>query len=62
MLHQYKNIIESAWENRDLLKNPDVINTIKAIIDKLDNGLIRVADPCDGAWKVNEWIKKAVLL
>lgn len=62
MLHQHQNIIEHAWENRELLKTPDVIKAIKAIIDELDNGRIRVAEHCDGAWKVNEWIKKAVLL
>ena len=57
-----QNIIEAAWENRDLLKNTDTRNIIKEIINQLDNGLIRVAEKVDDKWVVNEWIKKAVLM
>ena len=57
-----QNIIEAAWENRDLLKNTDTRNIIKEIINQLDNGSIRVAEKVDNKWVVNEWIKKAVLM
>ena len=52
-----------AWENRELLKNETVIKTIHTVINLLDKGEIRVAEPkADGTWQVNEWIKKAVIL
>ena len=57
-----KNIIESAWENRSLLNEEKTKNTIRSVIEDLDNGLIRVAEPTNSGWKVNEWVKKAVVL
>ena len=57
-----KNIIESAWENRSLLKDVKTINAIRSVIKDLDNGVIRVAEPTNKGWKVNEWVKKAVVL
>jgi len=57
-----QNIIEAAWENRDLLKNTDTQDTIREVIRKLDNGSIRVAEKIDNKWIVNEWVKKAVLM
>jgi 2,3,4,5-tetrahydropyridine-2,6-dicarboxylate N-succinyltransferase len=62
MLYQYQKFIESAWENRELLNKPEVVDAIKNTIEELDNGRIRVAEPSHDGWKVNEWIKKAVLL
>ncbi|TXD52975.1 MULTISPECIES: 2,3,4,5-tetrahydropyridine-2,6-dicarboxylate N-succinyltransferase [unclassified Polaribacter] len=57
-----REIIESAWENRDLLKEETTINTIRKVVDLLDKGELRVAEPIDGGWQVNEWVKKAVVL
>jgi len=58
-----QQIIEKAWENRELLKDESVQKTINEVIEQLDKGRIRVAEPLpDGSWKVNEWIKKAVVL
>ena len=58
-----QSIIESAWENRDLLKESATIKAIETVIEQLDKGLIRVAEPTsDGSWIVNEWVKKAVIL
>ncbi|MCB0763760.1 MAG: 2,3,4,5-tetrahydropyridine-2,6-dicarboxylate N-succinyltransferase [Flavobacteriales bacterium] len=56
--------IERAWEDRALLKEPTVAKAIEHTIDLLDKGELRVADPPDGdgAWRVNEWVKKAVIL
>ena len=52
-----------AWENRALIEKADVQDTIRQVIELLDKGQIRVAEPMnDGSWKVNEWIKKAVIL
>jgi len=58
-----QSIIESAWENRDLLKESTTIKAIETVIEQLDKGLLRVAEPTsDGSWIVNEWVKKAVIL
>ena len=57
-----KNVIESAWENRSILKEPKTQDTIREVINQLDEGKLRVAEPSMKGWKVNEWIKKAVVL
>lgn len=58
-----QTIIEKAWENRDLLKEKDVEIAIKTVISDLDSGQLRVAEPDgEGGWKVNDWVKKAVIL
>lgn len=57
-----KNIIEAIWEDRSLLKEEKNTSVIKEVIEKLDKGELRVAEPTSTGWKVNEWIKKAVIL
>lgn len=57
-----QSIIEQAWENRELLKEKQVQVTIKEVIEQLNSGQIRVAEPTDSGWQVNEWVKKAVIL
>ncbi|MBL8011193.1 MAG: 2,3,4,5-tetrahydropyridine-2,6-dicarboxylate N-succinyltransferase, partial [Flavobacteriales bacterium] len=58
-------MIELAWKDRDLLRDPDVVNHIETVIEKLDRGELRVATPPgspDGEWVVNDWVKKAVIM
>ncbi|MES2678784.1 MAG: 2,3,4,5-tetrahydropyridine-2,6-dicarboxylate N-succinyltransferase [Bacteroidota bacterium] len=56
-------IIEAAWNDRGLLQDKHTVNTINEVIEQLDKGLLRVAEPlADGSWQVNEWVKKAVIL
>lgn len=57
-----QSIIEKAWNNREELKSKEVQEAINHIIEELDKGRLRVADPVEGGWKVNDWIKKAVIL
>ena len=57
-----QTVIEAAWSNRDLLKEEKTIKTIREVIEMLDKGKLRVAEPAGDGWKVNEWIKKAVIL
>jgi 2,3,4,5-tetrahydropyridine-2-carboxylate N-succinyltransferase len=60
---ELRGLVEQAWENRKMLKEVSVQETINSVIDHLDRGLIRVAEPdAEGGWKVNDWIKKAVIL
>jgi 2,3,4,5-tetrahydropyridine-2-carboxylate N-succinyltransferase len=61
-MEQLKNTIEKAWQNRELLNDSATLDTIKAVIELLDKGKLRVAEPTSDGWKVNEWIKKAVIL
>lgn len=58
-----KEIIEAAWQNRSLLQDKHTVNTINEVIELLDKGQLRVAEPlANGNWQVNEWVKKAVIL
>ena len=58
-----QEIIESAWLNRELLKQKETLQAINEVINLLDTGIIRVAEPKEnGEWFVNDWIKKAVNL
>ncbi len=58
-----KTLIEKAWDDRSLLSQEATANAINSVVDQLDRGEIRVAEPLgNGEWKVNEWIKKAVIL
>ncbi len=58
-----QSIIEQAWENRELLKDKEVVKKIHAVINLLDKGQLRVTEPkADGTWQINDWVKKAVIL
>ena len=57
-----KQIIDAAWEDRSLLEQEQTQNTIRSVISQLDSGILRVAEPKETGWQVNEWIKKAVVL
>ena len=54
--------IEAAWDNRELLKTQETQTAIRSVISELDEGKLRVAEPTADGWKVNEWVKKAVVL
>ena len=55
-------IIEAAWDDRALLQVEETQQAIRSVIDQLDQGILRVAEPTDNGWQVNEWVKKAVVL
>ena len=57
-----KLIVEGIWDNRNLLSEPKSQITIRRIVDLLDKGEIRIAEPTLAGWIVNEWVKKAVIL
>jgi len=57
-----QDTIEEIWENRELLSDEKSKNAIREVIELLDLGELRVADPVGNDWKVNEWVKKAVVL
>ena len=61
-MEHLKQMIDEAWENRSLLREEIVQQTIREVIHLLDLGQLRVAEPTANGWKVNEWVKKAVVL
>jgi len=61
-MEELKNKIEAAWDNRELLKKADTQAAIREVLELLDKGKIRVAEPNGDDWKVNDWVKKGVVL
>ena len=58
-----QSVIESAWQDRELLKQTEVRDAVAEVMRGLDEGTLRVAESKgQGVWKVNEWVKQAVLL
>ncbi len=57
-----KTLIENAWDNRELLKEPETQNAIREVINLLDSGALRCAEPSSNGWQINEWVKKGVVL
>lgn len=61
-MQELQQIIDDTWENRDLLKNKENQDAIRKVVDMLDLGELRVAEPNLDGWTVNEWVKKAVVM
>ena len=65
MTDALRNVIETAWEDREQLgasTSGEVRDAVDAAIEALDSGAARVAEKGPGGWTVNQWLKKAVLL
>ncbi len=65
-MSQLENIINEAFENRANITptsvTPEIKDAVEEAINQLDNGSARVAEKVNGEWRVNQWLKKAVLL
>lgn len=64
-MEELKQIVEAAWEDRSLLAAPETRSAIDSVVDLLDKGILRVAQPDEASetgWTVNQWIKKAIIL
>ena len=60
-----ERIIEAGWDARDTVTSAtkgELRDAVAAAIAGLDDGSRRVAEKADGEWRVNQWLKKAVLL
>ena len=64
MTSELQATIEAGWEQRDAIDSNDssLRKAVEAAILRLDSGEERVAEKVDGEWRVNQWLKKAVLL
>lgn len=60
--NELRQTIERLWTNRDELQSPEAHHAVAQVIEALDRGALRVAEPHAEGWTVNEWIKKAVVL
>lgn len=59
---ELKTLIEEAWQNRELLQANKHSDAVRAVIEEVDKGRLRVAHPVEGKWVVNEWVKQAILM
>ena len=59
---ELQNLIAQAWENRELLKDEKYANAVRAVIEEVDKGRLRTAYKTEVTWRVNEWVKQAILL
>ena len=59
---EWQQLISEAWQNRELLKEKQYAEAVRAIIDETDKGRLRVASPTEEGWVVNEWVKQAILM
>ncbi len=65
MYEHLKSTVEQAWADRSLLSEPEIQSAIREVIELIDKGRLRTAEPVDmekSLWQVNEWVKKAVIL
>jgi 2,3,4,5-tetrahydropyridine-2-carboxylate N-succinyltransferase len=63
MINELKSSIEASWAERSLLNEGRYAEAVRSVVDMLDKGELRTAEPtAEGTWQVNEWVKKGVLL
>ena len=61
-LGQLQRTVSAAFAERERLKEPGVREAVEETIALLDTGRVRVAEKADGEWRVNAWVKEAILL
>lgn len=59
---ELQQLIEQAWNDRNLLKVVKYTDAVRAVIEEVDKGRLRVAAPTANDWVVNEWVKQAILM
>lgn len=61
-MEDLKQRIQAAWQDRQLLNEASTQEAIRELVSLLDQGKVRVAEPKDGTWVVNQWVKQGVVL
>jgi 2,3,4,5-tetrahydropyridine-2-carboxylate N-succinyltransferase len=59
---ELKALIQQAWSDRELLKKQEYTDAVNEVMERLDKGRLRTAEPGEEGWRVNEWVKQAILL
>jgi 2,3,4,5-tetrahydropyridine-2,6-dicarboxylate N-succinyltransferase len=62
LIMELQVLIQSAWSNRELLKESLYSDAVRAVIEEVDKGRLRTASPSENGWVVNEWVKQAILM
>jgi 2,3,4,5-tetrahydropyridine-2,6-dicarboxylate N-succinyltransferase len=61
-MEQLKLTIEKIYADRTLLQQTENVDAVKTVIEMVDKGQLRTAEPTGNGWQVNEWVKQAILL
>jgi len=62
-MQQTQEMVQAAFENRELLKEGKYRDAVRMTLEAVDKGRLRVAEPTEqGSWKVNQWVKEAILM
>lgn len=59
---QLSSLVSAAFADRALLKDPATVDAVRRTLELLDQGQLRVAEKGEGGWRVNAWVKEAILL
>lgn len=59
---ELKELIQTAWANRELLKDGNYADAVRTVIEEVDKGRLRTAEPTEQGWQVNEWVKQGILM
>ena len=59
---ELKELIQTAWSNRELLKDGNYADAVRTVIEEVDKGRLRTAEPTEQGWQVNEWVKQGILM
>jgi 2,3,4,5-tetrahydropyridine-2,6-dicarboxylate N-succinyltransferase len=59
---ELQQLIQEAYANRTLLQEAPYKNAVLELVEKVDKGMLRTAEPIDGKWQVNEWVKQGILM
>jgi 2,3,4,5-tetrahydropyridine-2-carboxylate N-succinyltransferase len=59
---ELQQLIANTWANRELLRDNKYSDAVRKVIEEVDKGRLRTASPSDTGWKVNEWVKQAILM
>lgn len=62
IIMQMKELINLAWADRELLKATEYMEAVRDVIEEVDKGRLRTAEPAEAGWQVNEWVKQAILM
>ncbi|GAA4734826.1 2,3,4,5-tetrahydropyridine-2,6-dicarboxylate N-succinyltransferase [Flavisolibacter ginsenosidimutans] len=57
-----RETIEQAWTNREMMSYQAFQDGVQKVVEEVDKGRLRVAEPTGDGWQVNEWVKQAILL
>lgn len=63
MQDELKQLVQAAYANKELINEAQYADAVRAVIEQVDKGQLRVAAPvAGGQWEVNQWVKEAILL